>query len=101
LILKYDEKNTEGYLQMAIVSNFARNYKNAVAAAQKGLEIEKRALYSAQLAYQLAYAYEHSAYSTPEKACEYYQKAAATTDNIIKQTSKDAMKRMRCKTKKN
>ncbi|GHT68679.1 hypothetical protein FACS189452_08760 [Bacteroidia bacterium] len=96
-VTKFDDKNTEGYLQMAIVSNYAAKYKDAIAAAQKGIELEKRTVQSAQFVYQLAFAYEQNTPPKPKEACEYYQKAMATTDVIIKQNAKDACRRLRCK----
>jgi tetratricopeptide (TPR) repeat protein len=95
-LTKYDPQNTEGYLQMAMAANLGRKYKSAIDAALQGLEIEKRMIQSAQLAYQLAYAYEQNTAPNQPKACEYYQKAAMTTDDGIRQHSKDALRRLHC-----
>ena len=96
MLPKFDPQNGEAYLQMAISANYGKKYGDAIAAAQKGIEVEKRMLQTSQIAYQLAYAHEQNAPESPDKACEYYQKSAVSTDDETRQNSKDAIRRLRC-----
>jgi tetratricopeptide (TPR) repeat protein len=96
MLTKFDPSSAEGYLQMAIAANYGKKYKDAIAAAETGITIEKRMLQTAQLSYQLAYAYELNHASSRAKACEYYQKAVSTTDESIRQNSNNARRRLKC-----
>jgi len=90
--VKYDENDPDVHLQVAIVANRNGQPKDAIAAAEKALSLEKRDNMRAKIFYQLGYAYEQA--GEKSKACSSYKKVPASDSD--KANANGAMKRLKC-----
>jgi len=90
--VKYAENDPDVRLQVAITANRNGRAKDAVAAGEKALELEKRPNMIPKVHYQLGYAYEQV--GNTAKACTHYKKIPAGDSD--KANADGAIKRLKC-----
>jgi len=90
--VKYDENDPDVRLQVAIAANGNEQAKEAIAAGEKALELEKRPNMIPKIHYQLGLAYEKA--GNTAKACTHYKKIPAGDSD--KANAVNAVKRLKC-----
>ena len=91
--VKYDENDPDVRLQIAIAANNVGNAREAIAAGEKALELERRPSMIANIHFQLGYAHELN--SNTARACEFYRRIPAGDSN--RAGAEGAIRRLGCR----